>query len=282
MTRLFRHTYWSRSASAGGDVVVSAADIPNESTLNQTFGEAHNRWPSTPVASPVLYGMFGQVIPHSDPEQADPYEDMWDKYVDKAEDASVTSLWISTGSAASAPVFEPGEMNWEDLTDLAVVSDESEFLAYRKMLSFANSPIGFESGAPDTYYPADIVSLNRRKSRIRNGLYSAAITVISVPSMDDTSTALYSPVTNDSDWLFLKYASLTMKQAWMYLSGVTETGAESPYEDAALFMEEYLSPPVYEGVGYEFNSTTALIAGTMTYDVSVPGDKHFGTISGQT
>lgn len=65
----------------------------------------------------------------------------------------------------------------------------------------------------------------------------------------------------------------------MQLMGLTEAGAETPWEEAALLVEEVLEPTVIEETAANFNNGAFDVYTAMTWDISVPGRRSFNTIS---
>ena len=77
---------------------------------------------------------------------------------------------------------------------------------------------------------------------------------------------------DDEKWLMqLKYMEVVLEQAWMWLVGLVETGAETPWEDAANMIGDFLEPNVNEETAGDFKAVTWQTFSKMTFEITVPG-----------
>lgn len=269
MLRVFRKTLAHQLCTAG-DHVMGGAPIPSESSFNNLWGEMHvvgNAAISVLKAS--MYGVDGYLVPVEDPDSNTSYNSIWDNLVPKDNDV-ITGLFSSNPEDADAdPAFEPGEPNLDALMGHQAMGADPQFYKRRKLLSFANTPSGFEAGSPDTYIPRDIFKIRSSRKMFADA-HALAMVAISVPNMTDTSTSIW---TTDSEpqWMQRKYLEMVLEQAWIDLVGLSETGAESPWTDASLLLEEFLEPDILEETADAFTVSAFNVWCYCTWDISVPG-----------
>ncbi len=78
-----------------------------------------------------------------------------------------------------------------------------------------------------------------------------------------------------------KYVELVLEQAWMHLVGLVEAGAETPWEDAALFLEIILEPPPQEDNAASWFTDDMKVWSNFTFDISVPGSREFKQLTAE-
>lgn len=267
-----------RLIASGADEVIGHAPLPSESRLNNTFGECHVvSTAKIDTVDVVLYGVDGRVIRDDDPGDATLLDLEWDLNQQKDQDVGAGAFSMDPGSSESSPMFEPGEPQLDSILGMAL-EPKNQFFKRRKMVSFISTPRGFVSGTPDQWWPGDVFKLNTRK-RIEVDVMSTAVVVFSAPSLDDTTTTAATSFSSEAKWMQMKYFEVVLEQAWMELMGLTEAGAESPWEEAALLVEEVLEPTVIEETAGGFNNAAFHAFCGMTWDITVPGRREFNTIS---
>ncbi len=270
--RFFRHSLGQVVVAPGADTVFGGVLLPSESSLNNVWGEIHivglvaNQFDQAAV-----YGAGGYVLLVEDPNATNAFQTIWDTMVPKDADFSAGALDLDAESANTAPEFEPGEPNINRLMDLQVNDEKNRFFKRRKMLSFANRPAGFNaSDTPDSYIPSDVFQVRSRKN-IFADYHSAAVMALSSPAMDDVTTTVWASPADSVHWMQIKYLDVTLEQAFMQLAGLVETGAETPWEDAAAILEDLLEPTVVEVTAGDFAANSWNVFANLTFDVSVPG-----------
>lgn len=278
--RFFRHTLTQRLVAAGSDEVIGHCPLPSESKLNQVWCETHivDTSGGLSLVNANVYGVDGRVMPDDDPGDATLLDLEWDLNVSKDQDVSAGAFSMDPGSSESAPMFEPGEPSMEALVGMGLIPLDQEFYKRRKMLSFASHPRGFEAGTPDRYTLTDAFKFHSRKT-IPVEVMSNAVLVFSNPALDDVTTTAATTFSTEAKWMQAKYLEVVLEQAWMQLMGLTEAGAETPWEEAALLVEELLEPTVIEETAGSFVAASFNVFCSMTFDVTVPGRKEIKTIS---
>lgn len=270
--RFFRHSLGQVVAAAGADIVVGGVLLPSESVLNNVWGDVHAvSLISMDFDRAVLYGCSGYVLPVEDPNATNAFDTIWDTMVPKDTDFAAGALDLDAESANTSPEFEPGEPNINRLMDLQVNDQDLRWFHRRKMLSFATRPTGFDSGdTPKSFIPADNFRVRSRKN-IEADYHSAALLGFSSPGMDDVTTTSWVSAADSVHWMQLKYLDVTLEQAFMQLAGLVETGAETPWEEAAALLEDLLEPTVVEITAGDFTAPSWNVFAALTFDVTVPG-----------
>ena len=69
----------------------------------------------------------------------------------------------------------------------------------------------------------------------------------------------------------MKYIELVLEQALMQHFGLVESGAETPWVEAAQLLRKFLEPDVHEEDAAAWSSGTLRVFTNVTMDVSVPG-----------
>lgn len=278
MIRVFRHTLSQMLVNAASDQVLSGAQIPSEGKLNNVFGDVHAvATVPLPTIKSALYGCDGRVLLHQTPDDGATYNTLWDANVPKDVDVSSGAIDLNV-SANAASFFEPGEPDVHAIADMAIADDDKLFYKRRQMVSFASAPRGFVSETPDSYWPADHFKVRSGKS-IFVDYWSLAAVAFASPAMDDVTTTVFTTFGDESALMQLKYLEMTLEQAWIQLVGLTETGAETPWEDAANMIGDYLEPTVVEITAGDFSASQWQVMSKFTWDVSVPGRKEIRVIT---
>lgn len=271
--RYFRHTLYHRAVGGSTDAVIGHCDLPSESRLNRVQGQVHCVLATQELVTSVsLYGCDGWIIDLPDPDTADLVDDIWDRLVEKDFDES-GGLDLDTSGPETAPFDEPGEFNVNRIAGTERLDQEKRWFRRRKMISFATSPSGFDPAA-DNYFPTDAFRVDAKRGW-NSDSWAVALLGFGVPLVDDTTTTIPSTPATEARWLQNKYLEVVLEQAWMDLAGLTETGAETPWEDAVNMVEDVLEPTVVEQNAAAFESGTFNVWSQMTWDISVPGRRDF-------
>lgn len=278
--RLFRHEMGEVALGANSDRVVAHCPLPSETTLNNVWGDVqmvNNDGFFTDGA--ILYGADGFTVPHPDPDTVDSIEDIWDRMIQKDADVGNGALNIDTAAANVSPHFEAGEPDLNRLIDMVTYNDDFHWFKRRKILSFANSPTGFHwvTGGVSTFSPRDAFKVRSRKN-MSVDVHSLAMFGMTIPSLTSTNaTKEFTPPTKE--WVQQKYIEMVVEQAWMWITGLVETGAETPWEDAAVFVQRLLEPDPFEDDSAAWFTDEMRVWAMFTWDVTVPGRRSFNQIS---
>lgn len=270
--RFFRHSLGQVIAAGGADIVIGGVLLPSECTLNNVWGEVHMvGLTAQEFDKAALYGCSGYVLPVEDPNATNSFDTIWDTMVPKDTDFAAGALDLDAESANVSPEFEPGEPNINRLMDLQVNDQDHRFYHRRKMISFASRPVGYNAAAtPDSWIPVDTFRVRSRKN-ITADFMSAALLGVSSPTMDDVTVTSWASPADSVHWMQIKYLDVTLEQAFMQLAGLVETGAETPWEEAAALLEDLLEPTVVEITAGDFIGFSWNVFAALTFDVTVPG-----------
>ncbi len=267
--------------SGGSDQVIAAAVLPEGGKCNQIHMEI-GVLANTPqsIFTDSFWAIKGYLIPIVDPENSTTYDVLWDTYVPKDEDGSLGGFELDTSSTDTAPFEEPGEPSLEEIVGMNPTTIVQVFERKTHMF-YAKTPIGLDPvQAPDAYYPQEYINTWIRRS-IRALGNSALIFALSLPSLDDVTTTWVAPPATTEQWMQLKYLAVVLENAWQYLAGLVEVGAETPYEEAATFIEDLVEETLYQDVaGLWDNPSSVRVSCSMMYDMSVPGDRRQGVLTG--
>ncbi len=281
----FRHTLSQRDIGAGADEVLTGCPMPPESRLIGSWGEVHAIKTTVSAGMDIdkaaMYACDGWVVLVEDPDTSKTYGTVWNNMVPKDQDMASGAFDLDTSAGANDNYFEPGEPSLEAILDAANVDKDAHFFKRRKLISYASMPRAFDSAAsPDSYYPMDVFPINTIP-RIGVSHYSVALLGFASPGMDDTNQLDYDTPDSEAKWIQLQYLEVVLEQAWMYMVGLVEVGAETPYEDAALFIEDFLEPTVSEESTGQFQAITYVIFTKATWGLVVPGRRQFKSVSAE-
>lgn len=268
--RLFRHTLSQMLCPAAQDQVLSGVQVPSDGKLNNVWGDVHLIGVTPlPVLNAGLYACDGRMLLHQTPDDGATFNALWDANVAKDVDVSSGAIDLNA-SANTQGFFEPGEPDVHALIDMEISSREDRFYKRRGMISFANSPRGFEAGSPDTFIAAENFKVRSSRS-IPVEYWSLAAVAFGTPALDDMTTTPFTTFNDEPFLMQLKYMEVVLEQAWMQLVGLTETGAETPWEDAANMIGDFLEPTVFEVTVGDFFATSYNVLSKFTWDITVPG-----------
>lgn len=267
--RYFRHTTQGLDIASNTDLSIGHAIVPSEGALNSVVGQVH----CIPTAGfnvtiSVMYGCDGWLIPMPDPDTVDLVDDVWDRFVEKDFGLASGAVDLDTTTPDIISFDEPGIPQPDRITGVTNMLNDQRFFRRRKILSFASNPTGFDAG-DDTYRPADVFSLRARR-RMGAEVMSIAVVGFGSPAMSSVTTTHKSTPTEE-EWIQIKYMEVVLEQAWMDLIGLTEAGAETPWEEATALIADMLEPLIIEDPATMWGTATFRVFSQLTWDLSVPG-----------
>lgn len=266
--RMFLKRMTQKTHTPGEDRVVAAISLPSDCMLRNVWMNFHYVGAQTEFNQAVMYALTGYILPVTDPDAANQFNTIWDQQVPKdLERSAGAGLDLDGAGIDSTNEFEPGEMNAQNLFDLG--RRPEQIFRRRKMLSFAVSPHGFRDGTPKTYIPIDNFTTQLKKT-YRTSVPSIVAFALSSPMLTDTISAPNIPLL-ESGWAMIKYAELLLENAMMDMLGLIETGAETPFEDAAAVLAGYVEPDVEEDDGGSWAQSDGFTFVDTTFEIWVPG-----------
>lgn len=257
--------------AAGSDTVLAGVWLPSGSILTRVRGEVALTGPSElTLGQIVVYGLEGWILPMEDPDSAITMNALWDSHVPKDQLSDILDL--DADAADTKAFYEPGSITWEFLYDIGL--QPRRILHRKKICSAANSALGFrqdtETPFIEHWFPGAMERVDiARPIRVA----SPSLVVFAVGAPLTTSTSATTPVAGmaEVDWGRVKYIDHVVEMAFMELIGLTEATAETPWEEAADLLRQYLDPVMLEGNAATLQPKSWLASGELVFDIVVPG-----------
>lgn len=251
------------------DEVTLAWPVPGECIIRRVWQHVDvvNETPLH-IGRRGAFSYHGFVLRIPDPSAHTDLDALWDVNIPKSDDDLFFAL--APGSAGG-PVWEPGEFG--DSEHFYDINDRKPTRVFEReeYITFASKPVGYNPTG-DLYVQTAEFDANLSRN-IRTSVPSALLYALSSPQMTgDVSDAELLPGASDREWHMLKYIDIVMENMIINILGLTETGAESPYEESETFIEQIVSDfNQVDDVSNFIGSTWNVVAwGTM--HLSVPGD----------
>ena len=217
------------------------------------------------------------ILPIDDPDATADFDDVWDTMVPK--DSDVQTLDLDAQTADTSVFYEPGEADWKALFDVGLRPQRLKHFHGDLTINNTKGIVFVDSQSPFTpkWQPGGTFEWHDPK-RYRVRQPSVLLIGVGIPATDDTISVVEAPLA-ETEWPRVKYLGDTLKLALMDVLGMTEAGAESPFEEAADLLQRHLDPDVYEGDSGTFAAQTVNFLMEMTVDHSVVGELGIGTVS---
>lgn len=256
---------------AGVDKVIWAISLPQDALIRNVRGKVDLIGTSDfSFILGTFYGLEMYVLPVFDPDATNVIQTLFDQLVPK--DTAVQAIDLDTGATDATPFFEPGEVNWAEVLDIGV-RPEKMYSRY-KMLNATNAL--FMGRDPETPFSlemrlGDSVEVQVAKTyRVKQP--SVVALAIATPVLDQTADdVLTLHALEEDEWGRIKYAELMLEHAMIDLLGLTESGAETPWEEATDLLQEYLEPPMTEDTSGNWTSAQFNTYHDFKMDIWVPG-----------
>ncbi len=270
MIRMFARRLANRQILSGEDRVLIGLSLPSGSRVNNISIEVHCLQ-TLPIAveEVTMYAVEGWIVPVLDPDAATQLDTIWDELVPK--DTDVETIDLDTGSGDATPFYEPGEPDFSDLMDVGLRPER--IYHKNRLLSMANGSIyTFQDNQTPflpRWVPGDSFRIRIRKNY---AIHQPSVLMFAVanPSLDDTSNVSLKAAA-EAEWGQTKYIGHVLERALLHLFGVTEAGAETPWEEATALLKKHLEPDVFEAVAASFNPSTWDFTMKAIIDHSVEG-----------
>lgn len=265
------HITSQRLVDVDTDKVIAALQIPEGGVLNSWQFTSHLVGTDKAVTEAVFHEFAGYMVPVADPDASRTPDQLWDLQVVKDTALVVTAgsseLEIDTlDTAVTTVVDEPGVPALQKLMD--DWGPDALMAPKLSMVSVANSIGGFKDATPDTYLPRAIVS-HSGKGPWRAEAPMMALWAFGSPQTTATVTAFFEADT-PAEWAQLQYLEYVLEQAFIEVIGLTETGAESPWADAATLVVNNLIA-FFEETSDSFATVSWDVKTMFTASVTVPG-----------
>lgn len=277
MLRMFARRYSQIVAAPGTDSVAFGISLPSGTVVNDVKAKMMFSGTDMNFGTTVAFGVEAWILPVLDPDASRDYDDIVDALVPK--DTDVQSMDLDTQAADATPFWEPGEADWSKVLDIGL---RPRRLYHHHRLVTIASPGGFlrqdtETPFNNIWLPTAELSI-RVKRRLFVKQPSVLVLAVASPSLDDTTVTPHSPLLED-EWGRVKYAGEMIKKAHMDLLGLTESGAETPWEEATDLLQKHLLPDMVEVTANSFATQTWTVVTEAVIDHSVKGELGVGSIS---
>ncbi len=277
MIRLFSRRLTERTIGVGTDAMIYAMSLPSGSVIHDINLELKMHQAAfRDIGDVVMYAVEGWILPVLDPDQSVAYDTLFDNLVPK--DSDVESIDLDTGATDATPFFEPGEPDLTGLFDVGL-QPERIYTASR-MLDVNDALTIFQDNQTPfaiKYIVGDTKRIRIRK-RYRVSQPSVLVFAVASPSLDDTSSS--SPVmATEAEWGQTKYIGHVLERALLHVFGLTEAGAETPWEEATALLKLHLEPDVFEQNAGSFVGATWAAVCRGIVDHSVEGRLQDITVS---
>lgn len=276
MLRMFARHLLNRVVTAGVDRVVLGVPLPSGSRLNNLHAEVSlSQRLFLNFQTVVGYGCEAWIIPVIDPDTVVTYDTIWDRFVPKDTDVEVIDL--DTAAADASSFFEPGEPDFTQIFDVGFRPER--IFKRNRILTSSNGSImstqDHETPFGPNWIPGDNFDIRVRK-RYHVEQPSVLLVGIANPALDDTQSSMGDTLT-EPKWGQVKYMQHVLERAMLHLFGITETGAETPWEEATALLKEILEPDVREETAGTFLAPDWDVTCRAMVDFSVEGE--FGKVS---
>lgn len=270
MTRMFARRASKLTSGASGDQVIFGLPLPSDTVVHDIRAKFSVLAGQILTKSQICgYAVEGWILPVLDPDAAATFDAIWDALVPK--DTDVTTLDLDTVAADATPFWEPGEVDFTAVVDVGL--RPKRIYHRHRYLDMVNGAVGLlDDAAPPTahdWQPGEKFTFHR-KSKLRVSQPSILVFAIASPAGDDTTVVLETALT-EPNWFQIKYIDHTLERAMLSLFGLTEAGAETPFEEATVLLSNYLDPNFFEETGGQFISPSWEVLAELGVDLSVPG-----------
>ncbi len=277
--RLFGERGSQVTVAPNTDRVVADYPIPNNGKLNNVWIEQHVIGPDeTPSERLLIYSCSGYVMPVLDPDSAVSVDTHWDQMVPKDVEVGADVIDFDTGAGVAAPDYEIGEIDFAEVFDVGTQGLRKIFNRVKR-ISIATNPTGYTQvdASADLYKPTDYWKTQIKRNISVHEPSMALIGFGSPELVDTTATAPNTP--SKTDWFQIQYLEQTVENMLMFVGGITASGTQEPYTEAATLIADLLKRDYLEEVGASFAPVSFIVFTFSTFDISVPGRMSLNTVS---
>lgn len=247
-----RETTHSGILAANSDRVCAYSPIAPGGTLVSVQGEIHMVGPeATPTAIFNAYGFSGSLEPLIDPDSSIDLNTFWDNMVVKpgpaASSAGSVNFDWDFDTTDTSPDVAVGELDLNAVAGLLtpgkeIIAPRIEWVSAAKNRGLGHDP----AATPYDYQPTSYKTFrSNRRLAAQEGQAAYAMLALSSPILDNediTQSTLATP----ADWAILGNLKNVMQDFWRVNAGMVDAGAESPYVEASLAIEELVAPDIVQ------------------------------------
>lgn len=259
--------------AAGTDQVLLGISLPSDSVIHGISfrGGVLPSAATAELASDVVtqYALEAWMLPIDDPDAPADFDDVWDTLVPK--DSDVQTLDLDAETVDTTIFYEPGEMDWQEIFEVGI--RPQRLWHHHKTLTMNNTMgirfVDSQTPFSPKWQLGDEFGFSR-KSPIRVMQPSVMLIGAGVPAGDDTTSTVEAPLA-ENEWPRVKYLGDTLILALQEVLGLTESGAETPWEEAADLLQRHLDPDVMEETAGFWDASLIKVYGELVVDHSVVG-----------
>ena len=267
MQKIRARRYAQRITSGGTDEVLVGWSLPSDTIVHSVRGRVSAQ---SSVSQALLESFIcmveGYVLPVLDVDAEVSFDTLWDNLVPK--DTDVQLMDLDTAAADTTAFSEPGEIDWASLLDVGL--RPKKVYGRENLVTFPTSPTGFNITSADVlkYVPAATFNLGLDTGPFRVSQPSVLLFALGSPVMDDTTTVVEKAAKED-EWGRHKYITQVVQDAMKVLFGLTQAGAEVPWQNAIDLIQKLLEPDVMEETVGSWGSAAwvSFSNAVMTYSV---------------
>lgn len=270
MTKMLVQRASKITVDTTADQVLMGVSLPSDSVISEIRFKGSMVGGAILTTSQIMgYALEAWILPVLDPDAAVAFDVLFDNLVPKDTDS--TSLDLDTIAADVTSFWEPGEF---DATQLVDVGLRPERLWHRhRFLDMATGAIAYmDNAAPPTaldWQPGDRFGFSRPK-RYRVRQPSVFVIAATSPAGDDT-VGTVGVALSESSWFQIKYIDHLVERLMISMFGLTETGAETPWDEALQVLQLHIDPNFFEETGGQLVTQNYELLGEMTLKMDVPG-----------
>ncbi len=279
MLRLKARRAWSMQTQQGADSIMFGLTLPSDTVVHGINIKSTFLGANEASVAPSVFGVAfeGWVLPLLDPDAGLAYDVLWDNLVPK--DSDVDTLDLDTQATDTTNFWEPGEIDMSAVFDVGL--RPRRLVHQHSFITLANGAliVWQDNQTPFLlkYWPGGAFNWSSRAG-FRVNQPSAVVFAVSSPNMDDVQEI--PTVLSEAQIPQVKYMGDVLERALMDQLGLTESGAESPWEEASVVLKEHLDPNVYEPASFGVMQSIAWNShGEAMIDHSVTGRLKLGTVT---
>lgn len=265
--------------ATGADMVFAGFPMPPGSKLVQVRGKVSVA-PSARLAIEefVAYGCSGFVVPVLDPDAASSQQTIWDVIVPKDDAVGSDVLDLDTSSADSSPEFAVGSVDLNAV--LGIEDGYQEIYRRRQFMSYGSHPMAHHLDTTHFYWPAEQFNI-KVSQPIGTDRFAMALFGFSSPTLGESTTEPTAP--SKAEWGMMMFLDSTLEDMSKQILGLTEAGAETPYDTAATFLAKLLEPIILEQAARATDSIGIIwdVNAVMMAQVHMPGSQSFSNLSSE-
>lgn len=270
-TRVIARRMFGLQVTSGGDKVAAGMWVPANSIVRGVLGHVTFEAAVERGLNEIAQGALAvYVMPVIDPDSSGTMDAVWNSQVPK--DSSLDVLDFDKATQVTAPFWEPGATTWEHVFDVGlspVRMYQAHFLS-----SMGQNAIAVNRD-PETAFDYEYIGGKTLPVALKGPMRVSVPSLLAVgcasPLTTLTSATAAIAAIGEQDWAQLQFIDEVMKRAMMDVLGLTEAGAETPWEEATALLRTHLDPSVLEVAGGIFQPTTWNLSGEMAFEVEVQG-----------